>query len=71
MVEEITTGEIGTQSIHHTEPKEINREIQLPLKDKKLAKLQESHPHIRQLRKQWDNNNLDTTSYAMENNILK
>ena len=40
-------------------------------KDKKLAKLQESDPHIRQLRKQWDNNNLDTTSYTLENNILR
>ena len=52
MVEEITAGEIGTLSIHHTEPTEIDREIQLPLKDKKLVKLQESDPHIRQLRKQ-------------------
>ena len=71
MVQEISTGEIGTLSIHHTDPIEINREIQLPLKDEKLAKLQESDPHIRQLRKQWDKNNLDTTSYTMENNILK
>ena len=58
-------------SIHHTNPIETNIEIQLPLKDEKLAKLQESDPHIRQLRKQWDNNNLDSTSYTLENNILR
>ena len=48
-----------------------NIEVQLQLKDEKLANLQESDPHIRQLRKQWDNNNLDTASYTIENNILK
>ena len=58
-------------SIHHADPIETKIEVQLPLKDKKLAKLQESDPHIRQLRKQWDNNNLDTTSYTLENNILR
>ena len=71
MVETISIGETGMLSIHHTDPIETNIEIQLPLKDKKLAKLQESDPHSKQLRKQWDNNNLDATSYTMENNILK
>ena len=71
MVETISTGETGVLSIHHTDPVETNRELQLPLKDEKLAKLQDSDPHIRQLRKQWDNNNLDTTSYTLENNILR
>ena len=70
-VETISIGETGMLSIHHTDPIEANIDIQLPLKDKKLAKLQESDPHIKQLRKQWDNNNLDATSYTMENNILK
>ena len=42
-----------------------------PLKDDKLAKLQESDPHTRQLRKQWENKNLDQNTYTMENNILK
>ena len=71
MVETISTGETGLLSIHHTDPVETNTEVQLPLKDEKLAKLQESDPHIRQLRKQWDNNNLYTTSYTLENNILR
>ena len=71
MAETISIGETGVLSIHHTDPIEANIEIQLPLKDEKLAKLQESDPHIKQLRKQWDNNNLDATSYTMENNILK
>ena len=55
---------------HHTDPVEINKDIQLPLKDEKLAKLQESDPHTKQLRKQWENKNLDTNSYTMDNNIL-
>ena len=71
MVETISTGETGILSIYHTDPVETNTEVQLNLKDEKLAKLQESDPHIRQLRKQWDNNNLDTTSYTLENNILR
>ena len=71
MVKTISTRETGILSIHHTDPVETYTEVQLPLKDEKLAKLQESDPHIRQLRKQWDNNNLDTTSYTLENNILR
>ena len=71
MVETISTDETGIRSIHHTNPVEMIMEVQLPLKDEKLAKLQESDPHIRQLRKQWDNNNLDTTSNTLENNILR
>ena len=69
--EEIITCEIGNINIHHTDPVEINKNIQLPLKDEKLVKLQESDPHKKQLRKQWENKNLDTNSYTMENNILK
>ena len=64
-IKTISTGESGILSIHHTDPIETNIEVQLPLKDEKLAKLQESDPHIRQLRKQWDNKNLDTTSYTL------
>ena len=53
VVEEVIESEIGSISIKHTDPIEINTDIQLPLKDDKLAKLQESDPHTRQLRKQW------------------
>ena len=69
--EEVITCEIGNINIYHTDPVEINEDIQLPLKEEKLAKLQESDPHTKQLRKQWENKNLDTNSYTMENNILK
>ena len=61
--------EIGNLNIQHTDPVEINVDIQLPLKDDKLVKLQESDPHTKQLRKQWENKN--TNMYTMENNILK
>ena len=69
--EEVIACEIGNINIHHTDPVEINKDIQLPLNDKKLAKQQESDPHTKQLRKQWENKNLDPNSYTMENNILK
>ena len=71
VVEEVIECEIGNINIQHTDPVEIDIDIQLPLKDNKLAKLQESDPHTKQLRKQWENKNLDTNIYTMENNILK
>ena len=71
VIEEVIECEIGNINIQHMDPVEINVDIQLPLKDEKLVKLQESDPHTKQLRKQWENKNLDTNSYTMENNILK
>ena len=71
VVEEVIECEIGNINIQHTDPVEIDMDIQLPLKDDKLVKLQESDPHMKQLRKQWENKNLDTNIYTMENNILK
>ena len=71
VVEEVIKCEIGNINIQHTDPIEINTDIHLPLKDDKLVKLQKSDPHIKQLRKQWKNKNLDQNTYMMENNILK
>ena len=71
VIEEVIECEIGNINIQHTDPVEINVDIQLPLKDEKLMKVQESNPHTKQLRKQWENKNLDTNSCTMENNILK
>ena len=71
VVEEVIKCEIGTINIQHADHVEINVDIQLPLKGEKLVKLQESDPHTKQLRKQWENKNLDTNSYTMEYNILK
>ena len=52
VVEEVIKCEIGNINIQHTDPIEINTDIHLPLKDDKLVKLQESDPHMKQLRKQ-------------------
>ena len=71
VIEEVIECEIGNINIQHEDPVEINVDIQLPLKNEKLVKLQESDPHTKQLRKQWENKSLDTNSYTMENNILK
>ena len=44
VVEEVIKCEIGNINSQHTDPIEINTDIHLPLKDDKLAKLQESDP---------------------------
>ena len=71
VVEEVIVCEIGNLNIQHTDPVEINMDIHLPLRDDKLVKLQESDPHTKQLRIQWENKNLDQNMYTMENKILK
>ena len=71
VVEEVIECEVGNLNIWHTDPVEIDMDIHLPLKEDKLVKLQESDPHMKQLRKQWENRNLDQNMYTMENNILK
>ena len=71
VIDEVIECEIGNLNIQHTDPVEVNMDIHLPLKDEKLVKLQESDPHTNQLRKQWENKNLDQNMYIMENNILK
>ena len=71
VIEEVIECEIGNINIQHTDPVEVNVDIYLPLKDEKLVKIQESDPHTKQLRKQWENKNLDPNMYIMENNILK
>ena len=71
VIDEVIECEIGILNIQHTDPLEVNMDINLPLKDEKLVKLQESDPHMNQLRKQWENRNLDQNMYTMENNILK
>ena len=71
VIDEVIECKIGNINIQHTDPVQVNMDIHLPLKDEKLVKLQESDPHINQLRKQWENRNLDQNTYTMENNILK
>ena len=71
VVEEVIKCEIGNINIQHADPVQVNTDITIPMKEEKLVKLQESDPHIQQLRKQWENNNLDKNTYTMENNILK
>ena len=71
VLEEVIECEIGNINIQHPEPAQINTEITLPMKDKKLAILQECDPRIKQLRKQWTENSLGHNIYTMENNILR
>ena len=71
VVEEVIKCEIGNINIEHADPVQVNTDIILLMKDEKLVKLQESDTHTQQLRKQWENNNLDKNAYTMEDNILK
>ena len=52
VVEEVIECEIGNINIDHTNPVQVNIDTTLPMKDEKLVKLQESDPHMQQLRKQ-------------------
>ena len=47
VIEEVIECDIGNINIQHTDAVNINMEIELPLKDEKLAKLQECNPHIK------------------------
>ena len=71
VIEEVIKCEIGNINLQHPEPVQIDTEITLPMKDEKLATLQECDSGIKQLRKQWTENSLDHNIYTMENNILK
>ena len=71
VIEEVIECEIGNINIQHLDPVVINNDISLPVKDDKLVQLQKSNPHTKELRKHWENNNLDKNTYTMENNILK
>ena len=71
VIDEVIECEVGNINIQHTDSVKVNIDIHLPLKDGKLVKLQESDPHIKQLRTQCENKNLDQSMYTMENNILK
>ena len=63
--EEVIKCEIGNINIQHADPINVNMDISLPMKDEKLDKLQESDTKTKQLRKQWESNNLDKNMYTM------
>ena len=71
VTEEVIECEMSNINIKLADPVQIDIELTLPMNDEKLIKLQECEPHIKQLRKQWTENNLDKNIYTMENNILK
>ena len=58
-IEEVIKCEIGNINIQQDDPVHVDIDITLPMKDEQLAKLQESDPHMNQLRKQWKDNNID------------
>ena len=71
VIEEVIECHIGNINIQHADPVDINIKIELPMKEEKLAKLQECDPHIKHLRKQYSKNSPNKSIYTMENNILR
>ena len=71
VMEEVIEYKIGNINLQHPELVQIETDITLPIKDEKLATLQECDPRIKQLRKQWIENSLNHNIYTMESNILK
>ena len=71
VIEEVMQCEIGNVNLQHPEPVQVDIDITLPMKDETLATLQKCDPCIKQLRKEWTENNLNQNTYTMENNILK
>ena len=55
-------GEISNINIEHADPVTKLVEITLPIKEDKLITLQETDPHIKQLRNKWISNSLDPNS---------
>ena len=62
MLEEVIECDISNINIQHTDPVEVQIEIELVMKDENIAKLQECDQHIEHLRKQYIENKLDKTT---------
>ena len=63
--------ETNNINIQHIDPITKVTEIQLPMPTERLISLQKGDPHIKELRRKWDNNDLDLNIYLLKDNILK
>ena len=61
----------GAFKIQHNDPVAKDIEIELPLTNSRMRKLQEQDPLVGQLRKQWSEKKLDRKHFTIEDEILK
>ena len=73
VVEKVIVCENDGDNIHiqHIDPIIKTTEIELPMPAERLTALQKADPIIKKLKQQWDNNQIDTNIYLLEDNILK
>ena len=73
VIKEVIECECETNNINiqHTDPITKTTEIQLPMLAERLIALQKADLIIEKLRDKWDNKELDTNIYLLEDNILK
>ena len=73
VVEEVIVCESEAEDIkiQHIDPVIKVAEVELPMPTERFITLQKTDPIIQKLRHQWENKQLDTNIYLLENNILK
>ena len=73
VVEEVIVCESEAEDIkiQHIDPVIKVAEVELPMPTERFITLQKTDPVIQKLRHQWENKQLDTNIYLLENNILK
>ena len=73
VVEEVIVceSEVSDIRIQHTDPITKPTDIELPMPTERFLTLQKADPTIKKLTQQWDDRQLDTNIYLLEDNILK
>ena len=71
--EEVIINEVTNDRMHiqHTNPVQLDLQIELPITNMKMKELQEQDKHISHLRKLWYEKKLNRNLFTMENDILK
>ena len=68
IINKVTNGRIHIQ---HTDPGQLDLQIELPITNMKMKELQEQDKWISHLRKLWHEKKLNRNLFTMENDILK
>ena len=73
VVEEVIAceSEVTDIKIQHIDPITKPTDIELPMPTERFITLQKADPTIKKLRQQWEDRQLDTNIYLLEDNILK
>ena len=73
IVEEVIVcvNEADDIKIQHMDPVTKIKDIELPMPTERFITLQKTDPVTKKLRQQWENKQLDSNTYLLEDNILK